>query len=377
VSLDGPEIDGRLSHASTLPARWYTDPEALRRENTALFRRTWQLAGRTAQVEEPGDYFTLEVVGEPLVVVRDSKAELHALSAVCRHRAGPVVRGSGHRPSFQCGYHGWTYDLDGRLLATPEFEGVEDFDRASVCLPAARVAAWGPFVFVNLDDQAPSLEAWMGELLSRTSALPLQHLRLVERREYLVGCNWKVYVDNYLEGYHIPIVHPGLFRELDYARYRTETFEQVSLQLAPLRRGGQDRVYTASPEQPGEALYFWVFPNLTLSFYPDHLSTTLVVPRGADQTLTVFEWFMAGGDRAGNREAVRRAVEFSDEIQKEDIAICEAVQKGLGSRFYERGRFSARRENGVHHFHRLLARFLSPPPDRGVGKGGLFPARQP
>ncbi len=361
MSLDAPEIDERLSRASTLPARWYTDPAALLRENAALFARTWQLAGRVAQVEKPGDYFTLEIAGEPLIVVRETEGRLRAISAVCRHRAGPVARGAGHRQSFQCGYHGWTYGLDGSLLATPEFEAVEDFDRASARLPEARVATWGPFVFVNLDEGAPSLEEWMPEVLSRASAFPLERMRLVERRDYVVGCNWKVYVDNYLEGYHIPIVHPALFRELDYASYWTETFEQVSLQLAPLRLGGKDRHYAAPEEQAGEALYFWVFPNQTLNLYPDNLSTNLIVPLGPEKTLTIFEWFLKDPGRAADREAVRKAVDFSDEIQREDIAICEAVQRGLRSRTYDRGRFSVRRENGVHHFHRLLARFLSPP----------------
>jgi choline monooxygenase len=186
-------------------------------------------------------------------------------------------------------------------------------------------------------------------------------MRLVERRDYVVACNWKVYVDNYLEGYHIPIVHPALFRELDYASYRTETFEHVSLQLSPLRRGGENRHYAAPEEQAGEALYFWVFPNLALNLYPDSVSTNLIVPLGPEKTLTIFEWFLTDPGRAADREAVRKAVDFSDAIQREDIAICEAVQRGLRSRTYDRGRFSVRRENGVHHFHRLLARFLSPP----------------
>jgi choline monooxygenase len=361
MSPDAPEIDECLSRASTLPARWYTDPAALLRENEALFARTWQLAGRATQLEEPGDYFTLDVAGEPLIVVRETERRLRALSAVCRHRAGPVARGAGHRSSFQCGYHGWTYGLDGRLLATPEFEAVEAFDRTSVRLPEARVGTWGPFVFVNLDEQAPPLEEWMPEVFSRASALPLQRMRLVERRDYVVACNWKVYVDNYLEGYHIPIVHPALFRELDYASYRTETFEHVSLQLSPLRRGGENRHYAAPEEQAGEALYFWVFPNLALNLYPDSVSTNLIVPLGPEKTLTIFEWFLTDPGQAADREAVRKAVDFSDAIQREDIAICEAVQRGLRSRTYDRGRFSVRRENGVHHFHRLLARFLSPP----------------
>ncbi len=353
-------IDARLARASTIPSRWYFDPEILERERDRVFGRSWQLVGRTAQAEKPGDFFTAEIAGEPIVVCRGADGALRALSNVCRHRAGPVATGCGNRKSLQCGYHGWNYSLDGRLQATPEFEGVEGFDRSQVRLPEWRLETWESFLFVNLDSQAPPLASAMKEVLLRTQGLGLSRMKPAERRDYVVDCNWKVYVDNYLEGYHIPIVHPELFRELDYGAYRTETFETCSLQLAPIRPGGgADRRYPNPDNRAGDALYFWIFPNLMLNIYLDSLSINLILPLGPEQTLTVFEWFFPEPDRPETREAVRRTVDFSDEIQREDIRICEAVQRGLRSRVYGRGRYSVRRENGVHHFHRLLAEALA------------------
>ena len=173
-----------------------------------------------------------------------------------------------------------------------------------------------------------------------------------------VECNWKVYVDNYLEGYHIPIVHLTLNREIDYAQYRTETQRFYSVQHSPLKQTAS-RLSKGERLDGGEAQYFWLFPNLMLNIYPDNYSTNLIVPLGPERTLTVFEWYFAEPERPETEEAVRRTVEFSDEIQIEDIRICEAVQRGLRSRTYRAGRYSVRRENGVHHFHGLLAEFLA------------------
>jgi choline monooxygenase len=223
-----------------------------------------------------------------------------------------------------------------------------------------RVETWGPFVFANLDPHAAPLADTLGAILPETAHIPLADMRLVERRDYVINCNWKVYVDNYLEGYHVPIAHPGLYREIDYANYRVETHRLYSKQIAPLRPSAGDGAGRRYAELGAdeEVLYYWIFPNFMVNIYPDNMSSNLILPLGPDQTLTVFEWFFheQGGGPAW--EGVQQAVAFSDEIQQEDIVICEAVQRGLHSRVYDQGRFSVQRENGVHHFHGLVYEYL-------------------
>ncbi|HEX2060120.1 MAG TPA: SRPBCC family protein, partial [Thermoanaerobaculia bacterium] len=351
-------IDPRLEHASTLSSRFYTDGSVLEAENRNVFGRTWQLAGRSDQVREAGQYFTATIAEEPVLVVRGNDGVLRAMSNVCRHRAGPVAKGEGKRPVLQCGYHGWTYALDGHLRVTPEFDGVANFDRASCVLPPFQVAEWNELVFVNLDPDAESLSDYLGELTSDMPPHDYSGFRLARRKTWELDCNWKVYVDNYLEGYHIPIVHPGLFRELDYANYRTETKRRYSIQFAPTRR--PERIRTANGDDA--VRYFWIFPNLMLNVYPDNFSTNLILPLGPHRTATIFDWYFKDPD-AVTRE-IDETVAFSDEIQIEDIEICEAVQRGLRSSTYDRGRFSPQRENGVHHFHCVYQELM-----RGRGEG--------
>lgn len=354
-------FDPHLAAAHTPPSDWYLDPERLRLEERRIFARTWQVVGREEALAQPGDYLTASVAGEPLVVARGDDGRLRAFSNVCRHRAGPVAVGCGRRHTLQCRYHGWTYALDGRLLATPEFEGVTGFAREAQSLPAARVESWAGFVFVNLDPQAPALGDVLGGIPAETAALPLERMRLYKTHDYELACNWKVYVDNYLEGYHIPTVHPGLFAQLDYNAYRVETARFHSKQYAPLRTGAQDSLYhrhLPEGEQP-LALYYWLFPNLMLNIYPDNVQINVILPLGPERTLTRFEWYVLDPQRPGLGEEFARSFAFSDEVQQEDIAVCEAVQRGLRSRMYTSGRYSVRRENGLHHFHGLLAEFLA------------------
>ncbi|OLE55640.1 MAG: (2Fe-2S)-binding protein [Acidobacteria bacterium 13_1_20CM_3_53_8] len=354
---DEYSFEKRLAAASTIPARLYTDPEALEEEKRKVFGRTWQLVGHTEQVAEPGQYFTTTIADEPLIVARGADATLRAFSNVCRHRAGPVASGAGSCKNFRCGYHGWTYALDGSLIATREFDGVENFSREENCLPQFRVETWGALVFVNLDnDSAPLLE-FLEDIPARVGDRNFEGMKLAQAKDWYVNCNWKVYVDNYLEGYHIPIVHPALNRELDYARYRTETKRFYSIQHSPIRQDRATRLQANSTSD--EAQYFWLFPNLMLNVYPDNYSTNLIVPLSAEKTLTIFEWYFRDIDNDETQAALKRTVEFSDEIQREDISICEAVQRGLRSRTYRAGRYSVKRENGVHHFHGLLSQFLS------------------
>src|SRR3954465_15368008 len=191
------QFEERLAQASTPPNHWYTDPAILQQEKERVFGRTWQLVGRTEMVGRPGQFFTAMVGDEPLLVVRDHQQRLRAFSNVCRHRAGPVAVGEGERRSFQCRYHGWTYALDGRLMGTPEFDGVECWAKEENGLPEFGVETWGNLVFVNLDRNCRPLSESFGEV---ATLLGQRHewekLPLVARKDWHVDCNWKVYVDN-------------------------------------------------------------------------------------------------------------------------------------------------------------------------------------
>jgi phenylpropionate dioxygenase-like ring-hydroxylating dioxygenase large terminal subunit len=366
------DVNEQIECAHTLASRFYTDPAILQVEKTKIFDKTWQLVGALDQscgevngtkrtIADPETYFTAEVAGEPILIVRDKQGTLRAFSNVCRHRAGPIALGSGCKNVLRCQYHGWTYTLDGRLIGTPDVEGVEFFDRSTMGMFPLRLETWEKFIFVNFDPAAEPLSAYLGDIPQQARGFQFEGLHLVERRDYVIDCNWKVYVDNYLEGYHIPIAHPGLMREIDYSQYRTDTFRYHSQQFAPIRAMKADdaaeRAYA-----PGrglqEALYFWIFPNLMLNIYPDNISTNLIVPISHEKTLTIFEWLFHDPSSAQVQERVKKAVAFSDDVQQEDIGLCENVQKGLRSSTYDRGRYSVKRENGVHHFHMLLSEFL-------------------
>ncbi len=354
-----------LALAKTMPARWYTEPEFLTLEAEKIFYRTWQPVGRLEDVLRAGDFFSCEVLDQPLIVVRNKDGELRAFYNVCPHRAAVVAHGRGNRKSLQCKYHGWTYDLNGRLLRAPEFEGVKDWDAQAVCLQPVLVEAWGPWIFVNLDPSAASMASTYGKIAGEIAAagFNLSQMRLVERRDYVIDCNWKVYVDNYLEGYHLPIAHPGLFREVDYDQYRVDTYRFYSKQHAPIRdvAAGEtrDRRYVRSGDAEEDALYYWIFPNVMLNVYLDNTSINIIIPLGHDKTLTRFEWYFEAPGTGEGWESMQQIIAFSDEIQQEDIELCEWVQRGLRSKAYETGRFSVLRENGVHHFQSLVHEFLT------------------
>ena len=369
------DVNEQIECAHTLASRFYTDPAILEVEKAKIFRRTWQLVGTTDHpcgelngvkrtIADPETFFTAEVAGEPIVVVRDKQGTLRAFSNVCRHRAGPIAQGSGCNHVLRCGYHGWTYTLDGRLIGTPDIDGVEFFDRGTMGMVPLGLETWGQFIFVNFDTNAEPLNVFLGDIPKQSRGFQFEGLQFAERRDYVIDCNWKVYVDNYLEGYHIPIAHPGLMREIDYAQYRTETFRYYSQQFAPIRaartEGSGERFYPPGTGR-NEALYFWVFPNLMLNIYPDNISTNLILPLSHEKTLTIFEWFFHDVASETARQRIAKAISFSDEVQQEDIGLCESVQKGLRSAPYDRGRYSVKRENGVHHFHLLLREFLERP----------------
>lgn len=350
-----------LERARTIPSRWYFDPAVLDRERATVFAG-WQAVGRVDQLVGPGAFFTADIAGEPVAVVRDGGGVLRAFHNVCRHRAAPVLtEPCGHADRLRCRYHGWTYDLGGRLRGAPEFEGVEEFDREDNGLVPLAVDVWGPTVWVHPGTPGQPLAAFLNPLPTMTAEFGVERMSWHERREYELGCNWKVYADNYLDGgYHIHSVHPGLAGVVDYAEYRTETFAATSVQLSPLKPvdavEGVVRTGTA-------AHYWWVYPNFMVNLYSGVMDTNLVLPLGPDRCRVVFDFYFADGTDNGFK---RQSIEVAERVQLEDVSICEEVQRGLKSRSYSTGRFSVKRENGGYHFHRLLAESLRSPGPTGA-----------
>ena len=349
------EYDGTapLERAWTIPAPWYRDPQLAQAESKAVFGCSWQCIGRADQLVNPGQFVTADVAGEPIIAVRGSDGRLRAFFNVCRHHAAAVVpEACGSRDLLRCPYHGWTYGLDGTLKGAPDFAGVQDFDPARNGLIPVQVEQWEQFVFVNLNRTVTSVRDFFGDFALRASSLHLGKLRFVERRTYELRCNWKVFVDNYLDGgYHVPYVHHGLNSVLDYRQYTIEVAGRGCLQSSPVESAAATDEAVASTRR-GAAYYFWFYPNFMLNWYEGVLDTNLVLPLGIDRTRVLFDFYFGP---EFTDDAARRSVEVSERIQDEDVAICESVQRGLGSCAYRAGRLSVRREAGEHLFHRLLA----------------------
>jgi choline monooxygenase len=255
---------------------------------------------------------------------------------------------------LRCPYHGWTYGLDGALKGTPEFAGVCNFDRAANGLVPVRVATWEQFVFVTLDADAPDLMTSLGDLSKRVAPLGIGNLHFFARKTYALACNWKVYVDNYLDGgYHVPHLHKGLNSVLDYKEYTIENSSRYSLQSSPMV-SSQEHESFAATRTGDRAYYYWLYPNFMINIYQGLMDTNLVLPLATDRCLVQFDFYFADVSEAA-QEGNEKSVTVSDRIQDEDVDICESVQRGLSSRAYGAGRLSVRREGGEHLFHRLLA----------------------
>lgn len=348
--------DVSLAEASTPPASWYRDPRILELERSAVFANAWQMVSRPYQeVRGPGDYIAREIAGEPILVVRGKDGILRGFFNVCRHHAAAVLtRAEGKTQNLRCPYHGWTYNLEGALILTPEFGGVANFDRSANGLVPIPLEVWKNWLFVKLRAGDPSLEDFLGkDLMEQFERLKLERMKWFERRTYTLNCNWKVFVDNYLDGgYHVPHIHGGLHSVLDYGNYTIETGERFCLQSSPLATAQGD-AQTASVRAGKRAFYYWIYPNFMLNIYDGVMDTNLVVPRGIDRTDVVFDYYFADiSERA--REKNLASIAVSEQIQAEDAVICESVQRGLNSRAYSTGRLSVRREAGEHLFHKLL-----------------------
>ena len=346
-----------IERSETIPSSWYTDVRMHKTDCDGIHTKTWQYICHISRLPDPGNYLTATIAGNPIILVRGKDSQLRAFYNVCRHRGGPLaIDEQGTCNALQCKYHGWTYLLDGSLRGVPQFDRVELFDKKDYGLIPVRLEEWEGLLFVNLSKQLDlsSVSSIMQGISDRIAPASLHSKNFCKRLTYDINCNWKVYVDNYLEGYHLPYVHPELCNLLDYQHYTTETFEHYSLQYSPFT--GKENLYGTTN---GEAFYYFIFPNLMLNILPGRLQINLVVPLGHNKTRVLFDYYYDDITSDQAQKLIDEDIRYSDVIQREDMGICEFVQRGLESAAYDKGRFSVEMEKGVYHFQCQLKKAYS------------------
>jgi choline monooxygenase len=355
-------VNPDITIASTIDSAFYRDEDSFSLARDRIFARSWQWIGDLADVAAAGSLsprsLLAGLIDEPLLLARDREGTLRCLSNVCTHRGNILVTEPRNGvDQIRCGYHSRRFDLKGRMTFMPEFAQAKNFPSASDHLPSLPFAEWASHGFAGIDPVAP-VEAFLGDVQQRLAWLPVQRFRPDPEasREYVVRAHWALYVENYLEELHIPFVHPGLSKVVDCASYAHELFRYSSLQLALAKEaevGFEPPPGAADYGRRVGAYYWWIFPNLMLNFYPWGLSLNRVVPEAIDRTRVEFRAYV--GDEAKRGQGAGGALH---DVELEDEAVVEAVQRGVRSRFYRHGRYSPTRERGTHHFHRLLCEFL-------------------
>ncbi len=354
-------VDRDIRKAETLPAHFYTDPDVFNRIREKIFLRSWQFIGDENRVKVDKSVFPFvlldKYLAEPMVLTRDEQGKIHCLSNVCTHRANLVSLGAGKAKKLTCMYHGRRFGLDGRFEHMPEFKEAEEFPRPCDDLHKFPLEQWGNMLFAGLNP-AFDLKGVISTMNERVGFLPLSEFTYDESlsKDYLVHAHWALYCDNYLEGFHVPFVHESLNQVLDYGNYTTEVYEYCNLQIG--YADDSNEVFSLPEGHPDfgkkvAAYYYWVFPNMMFNFYPWGLSVNVVKPIDMNRTRVSFLTYVHDPEKLG-----KGAGNELEKVEREDEFVVENVQSGIRSAFYRGGRFSPKREKGVHHFHRLLAAFL-------------------
>jgi choline monooxygenase len=357
-----------------LEPRLYTDSDLLAAEQELIFERTWQLAGHVSALRGTGSYLTARAGNQPVLVIRDEQGALRAYRNVCRHRGSRLLSGSGRcKAAIRCRYHGWTYRLDGSLIGVPEGLTFGDrLDKSSLGLLPARVEEMCGLVFVNLDGDATPLAELVGDLPERLAPYRIDALEpFAFSAASRQPANWKAVADNYLEGYHIPIAHPGLMRMLDYRRYDVKVSEHHVWFESPLRDKPSsnriERLY-ARMVRPMAGLqeadrrvwrYAFIYPNTTIDLYPDQVNTWQMLPDGVASTSDTWGSYRAAGPDPRTRLAQWANQRLNTLVFHEDIDLVANVQQGLQTRGYRCGPLGAR-EAGVAWFADRIRADLAP-----------------
>lgn len=342
----------------TMPYRLYTDPAVLEEEKEKIFSKTWQYVGHISQVQKVGDYFTCEVAGEPLVIIRGKDEEIRAFYNVCPHRATKLEKkDEGNKKILQCGYHGWTFNLDGSLNKAPNFKDVEHFCEGKACLRSVRLEIQASMIFVNLDDQAVPLADSYGDFFNSLNDVPfLGELKRVWTKQRIIKGNWKAFVDNYLECDHCPIAHPGFVATLDMSQYKVVACENYSVQgtvIKPDKKVGSIELNKAE-FQGGR--FYWLWPNLMVTIYPGsgNLSVIQMIPVDHETTMGVYHVFFRDENLSQEEQDL---LKFMEQVRDEDIELVELAQIGFRSMAYGKGVLSPT-ENGVLQFHEMVQEVL-------------------
>jgi choline monooxygenase len=355
-------IEKNIAKAETLPASFYRSSEVFEKIKEDIFAKCWHWIGDEHTLLPLAGYaypFVLldRYLTEPVFLIRNKENEIKAFSNVCTHRGNIIIHNPGKLNRISCGYHGRSWNMDGRYKSMPEFKEVEDFPRPCDDLYTFQLDRLGPQIFIGLGDivKFGAVKEVMDQYIG---FLPLHEFKETPtlHKDYLVHCHWALYCDNYLEGFHIPFVHDDLNKALDYGSYSTKVFDQVNLQIGYAQ--GAESTFDLPPGHPDygknvAAYYFWIFPNLMLNFYPWGLSINVVKPLTLNSTKVSFRTFVYDEHLLDSGAGA-----LLDKVEREDEFVVEGVHKGLQSRFYKTGRFSATREKGVHHFHGLLASYI-------------------
>ncbi len=354
-------INRDIAKAETLPASFYRDQETFDQIKEKIFYRSWQWIGDQQLVQLPKHTHPLVLMDgfltEPMVLTKDEKGDIHCLSNVCTHRGNLVANQPGSQRKLVCMYHGRKFGLDGKFESMPEFKEAKNFPRACEDLHRFESAKWGPLLFAKLGGEI-DFNHVIEEMNKYVGFLPLEEFVFneVQSKDYLVNAHWALYCDNYLEGFHIPFVHSDLNAALDYGSYETVLHDHFNVQVG-YSEGAED-IFDLPKGHIHEgkrvaAYYFWVFPNMMFNFYPWGLSVNIVRPLSLNQTKVSFLSYIYDESKLH-----KGAGALLDKVEREDEFVVEGVQKGLRSKYYKSGRFSPTREQGVHQFHSMLARYL-------------------
>ncbi|CAK0764975.1 hypothetical protein CVIRNUC_003212 [Coccomyxa viridis] len=342
-----------MPQASTPPSSWYLSPEVLQKERAQVFMQHWVCVGPLNRLSQPGSFESGVYLDMPWVVTRAEDGQLRAFHNVCQHHAAAVADGSGCAQLLRCSYHGWEYGLNGRLKKAPGADGIQKFHADQIALKPIGLAVLGHLIFLHFGEsgEGMSVEEQLGkEQLQDMKADGMLDggLQHVATREYRLQCNWKVFADNYLDGgYHVPVAHPDLAAGLDLGTYSSKLYNSSSVQSCQAAGSTEARLGTRA------AAYAFLYPNLMINRYGSWMDTNIVQPAGPESCTVRFDWWLEG--KLGDSEAlIEQSIAESEQVQHEDVALCEGVQRGLRSPAYSSGRYAPRFEAPMFQFHRLL-----------------------